>query len=143
MAGDKSVIVPWTEKVYYGRQQNGYHGGATPQEMVCPLILLTTRPVPTTGCIGANTPNPIGGRRHLWLRWNRRTARHDHRAAKGWTSDAVRHGRPERKNKLQKGEEGETGKHSASGADWIAALLKSQAYKDQKAMIRRHPVENA
>ena len=36
-----SVIVPWAETIYYERQQNGYHGGATPQEMVCPLVILT------------------------------------------------------------------------------------------------------
>jgi hypothetical protein len=40
-AGQNAVIVPWTETVYYKRQQNGYHGGATPQEMVCPLVMLT------------------------------------------------------------------------------------------------------
>ena len=38
-----TIIVPWSERVYYGQQQNGYHGGATPQEMVCPLVLLTDR----------------------------------------------------------------------------------------------------
>jgi hypothetical protein len=26
---------------------------------------------------------------------------------------------------------------------WIDALVKSQAYKDQKAMLRRHPVDDA
>ena len=35
-SGRDSIIVPWSERVYYGRQQNGYHGGASPQEMVCP-----------------------------------------------------------------------------------------------------------
>ena len=39
-AGGNAITVPWSERVYYGRQQNGYHGGATPQEMVCPLVLL-------------------------------------------------------------------------------------------------------
>ena len=33
-------------------------------------------------------------------------------------------------------------KPKTDGADWIAALLKSEAYKAQKAMIRRHPIEN-
>ena len=41
--GGNSIIVPWSERVYYGRQQNGYHGGATPQEMVCPLVFLKDR----------------------------------------------------------------------------------------------------
>jgi len=40
-AGQHSVMVPWSETIYYKRQQNGYHGGATPQEMVAPLVILT------------------------------------------------------------------------------------------------------
>ena len=39
--GKNSVIVPWSETIYYKRQHNGYHGGATPQEMVAPLVILT------------------------------------------------------------------------------------------------------
>lgn len=39
--GQNSVIVPWSETIYYKRQQNGYHGGATPQEMIAPLVILT------------------------------------------------------------------------------------------------------
>jgi hypothetical protein len=38
--GDR-VIVPWTERVRYGVKQNGYHGGATPQEVVIPLAVLS------------------------------------------------------------------------------------------------------
>lgn len=37
--GDR-VIVPWSEGVRYGLKQNGYHGGATPQEVVIPLAVL-------------------------------------------------------------------------------------------------------
>ena len=38
--GLSTIIVPWMETIYYKRQQNGYHGGATPQEMICPLVIL-------------------------------------------------------------------------------------------------------
>lgn len=31
------LIVPWSERVRYGAKKNGYHGGATPQELVVPL----------------------------------------------------------------------------------------------------------
>ena len=31
------IIVPWTEKLRYGGKKNGYHGGATPQEMLIPI----------------------------------------------------------------------------------------------------------
>ena len=34
------LIAPWAEDVRYRAARNGYHGGASPQEMVAPLILL-------------------------------------------------------------------------------------------------------
>ena len=34
------VIVPWEEGLRYGTARNGYHGGATPQEMLPPLVIL-------------------------------------------------------------------------------------------------------
>jgi hypothetical protein len=34
------VVVPWDEAVRYGTARNGYHGGASPQEMLAPLVLL-------------------------------------------------------------------------------------------------------
>ncbi len=36
------VIAPWSERVRYGQKKNGYHGGATPQEMVVPLAIWTS-----------------------------------------------------------------------------------------------------
>src|SRR5690606_35626367 len=60
IAGDKSIIVPWTEKVYYGSQQNGYHGGATPQEMVCPVILLTDKTSAYSGLARCEYAAPEG-----------------------------------------------------------------------------------
>lgn len=38
---DGAIVVPWTETVRYGgARRNGYHGGATLQEMVVPLAVL-------------------------------------------------------------------------------------------------------
>lgn len=34
------VIVPWSERLRYGLKKNGYHGGATPQEMLIPIGIL-------------------------------------------------------------------------------------------------------
>jgi len=34
------VVVPWSELVRYGPKKNGYHGGATPQEMLIPISIL-------------------------------------------------------------------------------------------------------
>ncbi len=34
------VVVPWSERLRYGSKKNGYHGGATPQEMLIPISIL-------------------------------------------------------------------------------------------------------
>ncbi len=34
------VIVPWSERLRYGAKKNGYHGGASPQEMLIPISIL-------------------------------------------------------------------------------------------------------
>jgi len=33
----KRLIAPWTEGLRYGHKKNGYHGGASPQEVVVPI----------------------------------------------------------------------------------------------------------
>lgn len=40
VSSDSPLIVPWTEKTRYTRsKQHGYHGGATPQEVLVPLSI--------------------------------------------------------------------------------------------------------
>ena len=40
LAGDGRVIAPWTERVRYTTGKSaGYHGGATPQEMLVPAAV--------------------------------------------------------------------------------------------------------
>ena len=55
---DQPVIAAWSETIYYGRQQNGYHGGATPQEMVCPLVMLTDKSSAYSGLTRCEYPKP-------------------------------------------------------------------------------------
>ena len=56
--GDRSVIVPWSETMYYGRPQNGYHGGVTPQEMLCPLVILREKTSSYLGLFDCELPKP-------------------------------------------------------------------------------------
>ena len=56
--GSRNVIVPWVETIYYGRQQNGYHGGATPQEMVSPLVILMDKTSTYSGLFACEYPKP-------------------------------------------------------------------------------------
>jgi hypothetical protein len=39
-AGERRVVLPWREDIRYGAKSRGYHGGATPQEIVAPLAVL-------------------------------------------------------------------------------------------------------
>jgi hypothetical protein len=41
------IIVPWSERVRYSAKKNGYHGGASPQEVVIPLGIFTPPGVAT------------------------------------------------------------------------------------------------
>jgi hypothetical protein len=153
VAGSDSVIVPWSEKVYYSRQQNGYHGGATPQEMVCPLVLLTDK---TSAYLGlyrceypkpewwsaAPTASPVIEEPQVTI-----TIPADQTATKSGTPTLFDLDELEKdKGGRQKDEKGEVQPSSVNlqpSASWIEALFNSQAYKDQKAMLRRHPVDDA
>ena len=37
---DRRLIAAWAEEIRYGAARNGYHGGASPREMVAPLVIL-------------------------------------------------------------------------------------------------------
>jgi hypothetical protein len=45
-SGAQRVVVPWDEAIRYGIAKKGYHGGATPQEMLAPLLVLTHATTP-------------------------------------------------------------------------------------------------
>lgn len=50
MAEGGKLIAPWTETIRYSRGvRNGYHGGATPQEMVVPIAILSSTDAHPTG----------------------------------------------------------------------------------------------
>jgi PglZ domain len=40
--GVRRIVVPWSETVRYGQKKQGYHGGATPQEVLVPVGIFTT-----------------------------------------------------------------------------------------------------
>ncbi len=48
--GERRVVLPWSEAVRYGSKSRGYHGGATPQEVVAPLAVLSASTAPTGWC---------------------------------------------------------------------------------------------
>lgn len=48
-AGAHRVTVAWSETLRYGAKKNGYHGGATPQEVLVPLMVLAPTGMPVAG----------------------------------------------------------------------------------------------
>lgn len=137
-----SIIVPWTETIHHKRKQHGYHGGATPQEMVCPLVLLTDKSSAYSGLNECAYPSPA------W--WSPAPVASPDEA-EPVVQVTVPTGPPTLFDKLEPVEEEqaeEVAKPSTvdvpvAGADWIDRLLNSQAYKDQRAKIKRHPLDNA
>ena len=128
--GDTSVIVPWTEKVYYKMQHNGYHGGATPQEMICPLILLTDKSSAYSGLHRCEYPKPD---------WWSAAPVATPEVEEPQVTITVPSGPPtlfdmqeEKPKPTKKAEPKE------AGEVWIDQLIASAGYKDQKKLIRRH-----
>ncbi|HBE66561.1 MAG TPA: BREX-2 system phosphatase PglZ [Planctomycetaceae bacterium] len=133
------IIVPWSEAIHYKRKQHGYHGGATPQEMVCPLVILTDKSSAYSGLTECAYPKPE------W--WSPAPI-----ASPAEVAPVIRVTIPSGTPTLfdQLASEPEDTKQNASevpseidvkpvSSGWIDSLLQSQAYKDQKAKIRRHP----
>jgi hypothetical protein len=132
--GGRSITVPWSERAYYGRQQNGYHGGATPQEMVCPLVLLKDRSSAYSGLFDCEHPQPD------W--WSSAPVKMVDRMEEPASVDVTspkRH--PTLFDNLREEPEEPTPK-TAKPRQWIEKLFASQVYKIQKEQIRRHAPED-
>nr|WP_238361901.1 BREX-2 system phosphatase PglZ [Actinopolymorpha pittospori] len=58
LLGGGRVVAPWNEKLRYAKQRNGYHGGASAQEVVIPLALLARAPLEIDGWHPRHHPEP-------------------------------------------------------------------------------------
>ena len=132
--GRQAVIAPWAETVYYGRPQNGYHGGVTPQEMVCPLVLLTDKSSAYSGLHACEYPKPewwsaapsaaavVEEPPVLVTVPNGQTSLFDD------TDEVIEPPPPP----------AVTPTKTVAPKEWVGRLLASEAYKNQKDLIRRH-----
>jgi hypothetical protein len=131
--GSRSVITLWPEVAHYGRPQNGYHGGLAPQEMVCPLILLTNASSAYSGLYPCEYPKPD------W--WSP--------APEPTTAVAEAPALPVAALPKQAASlfddlpaDEEQKSPSEAGESWIDRLFASPAYKSQRELIRRHAPED-
>jgi hypothetical protein len=58
VAGQGRLIALWSERLRYGFRKNGYHGGASPQEVVIPLGVYSAG-LPVEGWVEAATALPL------------------------------------------------------------------------------------
>ena len=140
-----SVIAPWTETVYYGRQQNGYHGGATPQEMLAPLILLTDKSSAYSGLYSCEYPKPDWWSAAPVAAPVMEEPKVVIRISPPSGQQSLFDNLPpqEEPKPVAEGKAVVETQPKAGGDDWIDRLLSSRAYKDQKSMIRRHAPDDA
>ena len=131
---DGPIIVSWSERVHYGRPQNGYHGGASPQEMVCPLVLLTDQSSAYSGLHPCEHPKP-----DWWSSAPVKTSVVEEAMPNPPMASPKR--APTLFDKLRDEPE-EPKPPKAKVGEWIDRLFSSQVYKNQKEQIRRHAPED-
>ncbi len=138
-SGQNAVVVPWVETIYYGRQQNGYHGGATPQEMVCSLVILTDKSSAYSGLYPCEYPKP-----DWWFPAPVASAVAEEPATPTGQRTLFDHLPEEEQRREERTPPEETKKlvEAARHAAWIEQLLSSQTYKTQKELVRRHAPED-
>jgi hypothetical protein len=127
------IVVPWSEKIRYKRQQHGYHGGATPQEMVCPLVILTDNSSEKASLFRCTytkpewwSPAPVAAPAKVETYTPVIVA--PKRAPSLFDKLDEKPKAPEEKQAVER----------PKGNTWIDRLVSSQAYKVQKEFVRRH-----
>jgi len=58
LGSGQRIIAPWSERVRYSAKKNGYHGGASPQEVVIPLGIFAPSGVAIGGWVEVSSETP-------------------------------------------------------------------------------------
>jgi hypothetical protein len=120
-SGHHIAVMPWSERVRYASKKNGYHGGVSLQEVVIPLCILTTLGQ-VEGWKEAPPATPSWWQEGADGRQVPASAPPSPREPMPTTSDLPLFRQAAK---------------PAAGSDWVAALLATSAYADQKALASR------
>ena len=125
----KRLIAPWTEKLRYGVKKNGYHGGLTPQEMIVPIAVLSGSGTPPSGWVEAPVDVPA------W--WEAPVAKEEIAETPTPKLKPTPKKIPATLFDMEEEESKPTGADvtastESATAEWIAALLASPVFADQK-----------
>jgi len=133
--GGSRVVLAWDEKVRYGKDKRGYHGGANPQELVVPLAILSD----------VRTKVPEGWREVASFQpaWWRLDASGAAPAASGKAKVAKEVEGLELFERAEPATEPATEPSTGpEAAGWIGALLASAIYKEQSKLAVRGAPDN-
>lgn len=121
--GVPEVIVPWSERARYVRKKAGYHGGATPQEMVVPVAVFAAWDREVEGWTVAAEKAPA------W--WSS--------APEAAEAPAARRPevRPIGKPRAEPVQASLFAESAAPTADWISKLLDTPVYAAQRDLAGR------
>jgi hypothetical protein len=127
LTGAERIVVPWSEIVRYSRQKQGYHGGATPQEVLVPIGVFAAPDRTIAGWEALPEPQPV------W--W--RPAETPPAAAPAGPARPSRH--PEPRVEVQGSLFTQTPASSKVGRhpDWIDRLLSSAVFLTQRRLAGR------
>lgn len=126
MPDSQSLIAPWTENLRYGTKRRGYHGGANPQEMIAPIVVLSPVEMEIEGWTEAPADHP------LW--WEETFAG----SAPPPPEPPAKAPKKRTEQALPLFEPAEDPDETAAPAPkWVAKLLDSTIYEQQKKLAGR------
>ena len=128
------VVLPWSERLRYSGRHAGYHGGASPQEVVVPLAVLVPRNVNMEKALADWRPEVVAC--PWWWTQDDPRALPAPRRDVSRTEPVVRKER-EAPAQQQFFEEPASAQAPTERSSWIDELLASEGYKIQKAAAAR------
>lgn len=129
LGNGQKITAPWSERVRYSAKKNGYHGGASPQEVVIPLGIFAPSGVAIDGCVEVTSETP-----DWWQPEIEQTVRtvKSARVAKPHSPS-----RPGEQGRLFPTEEEIAGTERPSEPEWIDGLMTSALMVAQRQLASR------
>jgi hypothetical protein len=131
LLGGGRIVAAWNEKLRYGPARNGYHGGASAQEVVIPLALLARQDLDVPGWVPMHHPEP-----DWWV--GEPSIEAASAAVTRGTADKPRAGKASRATRAEPAESPALFEVAPAGpVSWIDQLLGTEVMTERLSRLRR------